>query len=198
MLLQDKTKDELIIEIVSLRKLVGDLRFAAILRSQFESRHFDFPFTKGATMPQFETKQEVLRAYADLLDRHQAAGLEGLPPWTVADADVGDAYTTQPNFDRPPSAYVLPVAICDGQHVWLGSVLCTNDGAEVVITENTKHLVEDLDMCWSRPIRQRKTVKLLAFITTKSGMLVHFTAHSCAIVKEWRRVPSEDKEVEVL
>ena len=157
--------------------------------------------------PQFKTKQEVLRAYADLLDRHQAAGLEDLPPWKCA-CIVSTAHSPALPLNEAPEAYEFPVAICDGKHVWLGDTVYTADGVAIQVTEKTLHLLDEFEMFWNAtPLTTTaatERVKLLAYITD-GGELTYYTEGSVDLQKLheqhgiiWRRVPSEDKEVEVL
>ena len=70
-------------------------------------------------MSQFKTRQELLRAYADLLDRSEKAGIE---PKHKFDGIIYSNSRNEPEL-MEFLRYELPVAIVEGRHVWIGDTI---------------------------------------------------------------------------
>lgn len=168
-------------------------------------------------MSQFKTTPEVLRAYADLMERHAAAGLLGSPPpyrYNKFSSRPSDYPILTIAANTDPTLYEMPVGIVEGEHVWLGDTLYRDEfgtPTHVVVTqENCRSLVW---VTWSLFPKQKPRVSgqnppydgttdsmLVAFLTD-SGMLIHCEVNSedykSARQRKMRRVPREDKRATV-
>ena len=152
-------------------------------------------------MSQFKNRQELLRAYADLLDRSEKAGIK--PEWKWNNWTRTDLMSTSEHIE----SYELPVAIVEGRHVWIGDELwSTQHGKMVTVVDGIKGfiLLEKDDYAtsyspntftWTQPATKKNTIKIYGWVNPNSGAT--YTSILDSGLEHCVRYPKLDDDIEV-